>query len=84
MAVKVVVKSDSRYLQERSGAFRPIENLSITANLFLGREPTWGGPLRFLQRAPMEQAARKWLERLGLDSPPGGPTVVTVELPRHA
>jgi len=22
--------------------------------------------------------------RLGLDSPPGGPTVVTVELPRHA
>jgi hypothetical protein len=32
MAVKVVTKSDSRYLQERSGAFRPIENLSITAS----------------------------------------------------
>jgi hypothetical protein len=32
MAVKVVVKQDSRYLQERSGAFRPIENLSITAS----------------------------------------------------
>ncbi len=32
MAVKVVVKSDSRYLQERSGAFRQIENLSITAS----------------------------------------------------
>jgi phage regulator Rha-like protein len=32
MAVKVVVKADSRYLQERSGAFRPIENLSITAS----------------------------------------------------
>jgi len=32
MAVKVVVKPDSRYLQERSGAFRPIENLSITAS----------------------------------------------------
>ena len=31
MAVKVAVKSDSRYLQERSGAFRQIENLSITA-----------------------------------------------------
>jgi hypothetical protein len=32
MAVKVAVKQDSRYLQERSGAFRPIENLSITAS----------------------------------------------------
>jgi hypothetical protein len=32
MAVKVVTKQDSRYLQERSGAFRPIENLSITAS----------------------------------------------------
>ena len=32
MAVKVVVKSDSRYLQERSGEFRQIENLSITAS----------------------------------------------------
>jgi len=32
MAVKVAVKSDSRYLQERSGTFRPIENLSITAS----------------------------------------------------
>jgi hypothetical protein len=32
MAVKVIAKSDSRYLQERSGAFRQIENLSITAS----------------------------------------------------
>jgi hypothetical protein len=32
MAVKVGIKPDSRYLQERSGAFRPIENLSITAS----------------------------------------------------
>ncbi len=32
MAVKGVVKSDSRYLQERSGTFRQIENLSITAS----------------------------------------------------
>src|SRR6185437_15965385 len=31
MAVKVAVKPDRRYLQEKSGAFRPIENLSITA-----------------------------------------------------
>jgi hypothetical protein len=32
MAVKVVIKQDRRYLQDRDGQFRPIENLSITAS----------------------------------------------------
>jgi hypothetical protein len=32
MAVKVVIKPDRRYLLDRNGAFRPIENLSITAS----------------------------------------------------
>jgi hypothetical protein len=32
MAVKVVPKPDRRYLQDRDGQFRPIENLSITAS----------------------------------------------------
>ena len=32
MAVKVVAKTDRRYLQDRDGQFRPIENLSITAS----------------------------------------------------
>jgi len=32
MAVKVVLKPDRRYYQDRDGAFRPIENLSITAS----------------------------------------------------
>ena len=32
MAVKVVAKPDRRYLQDRDGQFRPIENLSITAS----------------------------------------------------
>ena len=32
MAVKVVLKPDRRYYQDRDGVFRPIENLSITAS----------------------------------------------------
>jgi hypothetical protein len=32
MAVKVFLKPDRRYYQDREGAFRPIENLSITAS----------------------------------------------------
>src|SRR3981081_4882062 len=31
MAVKVFIKPDRRYYQERGGFFRPIENLSISA-----------------------------------------------------
>jgi hypothetical protein len=31
MAVRIVSKPDRRYFQDRDGAFRPIENLSITA-----------------------------------------------------
>jgi hypothetical protein len=32
MAVKIVIKPDRRYLLDRDGSFRPIENLSITAS----------------------------------------------------
>jgi hypothetical protein len=32
MAVKVVTRPERRYLQDRDGQFRPIENLSITAS----------------------------------------------------
>ena len=32
MAVKVYIKPDRRYYQDREGVFRPIENLSITAS----------------------------------------------------
>ena len=32
MAVKIFVKPDRRYYQDRDGVFRPIENLSITAS----------------------------------------------------
>jgi hypothetical protein len=32
MAVKVFIKPDRRYYQDRDGIFRPIENLSITAS----------------------------------------------------
>jgi ribose transport system ATP-binding protein len=46
------------------------ENLSAAANLFLGRERTWGGPLRLIHGKPMDVAARQWLSRLGLDCPP--------------
>jgi ribose transport system ATP-binding protein len=46
------------------------ENLSVAANLFLGREILWGGPLGFLQNRRMAEASRGILDRLGLDCAP--------------
>ncbi len=33
------------------------ENLDVAGNLFLGREPTWGGPLKLLDRRMYADAA---------------------------
>src|SRR5262249_2532597 len=41
-------------------------NLDIAANIFLGREQTWGGPLRLLTKR-MYADAEKIMRRLGLE-----------------
>jgi len=43
-----------------------LDNLDVAANIFLGREPLMGGPLRLLDRRKMHAAARAYLDRLGL------------------
>jgi ribose transport system ATP-binding protein len=63
------------------------ENLSVAANLFLGRESLWGGWLGLLSREPMRQAARKLMDQVGLrcspdtfvkDLPPGQRQLVEI------
>jgi ribose transport system ATP-binding protein len=46
------------------------DNLSIAANLFLGRERTRGGWLGWLNRSDEAQQARLLLDRVGLNVPP--------------
>lgn len=46
------------------------ENLSVAANLFLGREETWAWPLSLLRRRRMNEDARRLLGRLGLECDP--------------
>jgi ribose transport system ATP-binding protein len=43
------------------------DNLSVAANIFLGREPRWGW---FIRRAESENASRAVLRQVGLDIPP--------------
>ena len=46
------------------------ENLSVAANIFLGREEVIGGPLGWLMQPRMNADARRLLARVGLDVSP--------------
>jgi ribose transport system ATP-binding protein len=46
------------------------ENLTVVANLFLGREALWAGPLGLLDHARMDASARQLLDRVGLACDP--------------
>jgi ribose transport system ATP-binding protein len=47
------------------------DNLSVAANLFLGREPRRGGPLGLVDNSTLNRAAEQLLVRVGLAVPPG-------------
>jgi ribose transport system ATP-binding protein len=50
-----------------------LDNLDVAANIYLGREPTWGGPLRLIDRGRIVGESRRQLERLGLSIDPRAP-----------
>jgi ribose transport system ATP-binding protein len=43
------------------------DNLTVAANIFIGREPIWGGPLRLLDEGELDRRASPLLEQLGAD-----------------
>ena len=48
-----------------------VEDLSVWQNFFLGREKTWGlGPIRFLDRKGMREAAATQIAGLAVNAPP--------------
>src|SRR5262249_55716680 len=49
------------------------ENLSVAANLFLGRERLRGGLFGWLDNRAMDREAKALLARVGLNVPPGRP-----------
>ena len=44
-----------------------LDNIDVAGNVFLGREPTVGGPLRLLDQAKMLVETQPYLDRLGLN-----------------
>ncbi len=49
------------------------ENLSVGANVFIGREPRFGGPLKLIDTRALNAKVAPLLHRLGLDVSPSAP-----------
>ena len=52
-----------------------LDNLDIAGNVFLGREPLKGGPLKLVDRARMVRETQPHLARLGLNMPADTPLI---------
>src|SRR5258707_11453655 len=50
-----------------------LDNLDVGGNIFLGREPLFGGHLRFVDRKRIADQAKRYLENVGLDVAPRTP-----------
>jgi ribose transport system ATP-binding protein len=50
-----------------------LDNLDVAGNIYLGCEPTWGGPLKLVDRRKMEADCKQYLQRLRLDVSPRTP-----------
>ena len=50
-----------------------VDTLDVAANMYLGREPLWGGPLRMVNRSKMQRDSQPYLRRLGLNVAPDTP-----------
>lgn len=48
-------------------------NLDVAGNVYLGREPVWGGPLRLIDRGELHRQTEPHLRRLGLCISPAMP-----------
>ena len=46
------------------------DNLDAAANVFIGREPLWGGPLKLIDRRKLHRLAQPFLDALGVDFKP--------------
>ena len=70
---EAVISSVSDAITRRLGFIHQelnvIDNLDLADNMFLGREPVWGGPLKLVERKKMHKEAEVYLKRLGLDIP---------------
>jgi len=50
-----------------------VKDMTVGENIFLGREPLFGGPLRFVDRNRIANQSKRYLEKVGLNVSPRTP-----------
>src|ERR1700759_276778 len=68
--VSDAIKSGIAFVHQELNLF---DNLDVAANVFMGREPLYGGPLRLIDRKALHRKVHPLLDKLGVDFRPDTP-----------
>lgn len=69
-SVPDAIKAGIAFVHQELNVF---DNLSVSANVFIGREPLKGGPLKLIDRKKLRGQVQPLLDRLGVDFTPDTP-----------
>ncbi|MGC2778406.1 MAG: sugar ABC transporter ATP-binding protein [Bradyrhizobium sp.] len=64
LSVTDAIKAGIAFVHQELNLF---DNLDVAANVFIGREPVYGGPLKLIDRKRLQAKVQPLLERLGAD-----------------
>ena len=67
LTVADAIKAGIAFVHQELNLF---DNLDVAGNVYIGREPVYGGPLRLIDRKRLHAQMRPLLERLGADFEP--------------
>jgi ribose transport system ATP-binding protein len=70
LSVSDAIKSGIAFVHQELNLF---DNLDVAANVFMGREPLRGGPLRLIDRKELHRKVQPLLDKLGADFAPDTP-----------
>src|SRR5271154_1167328 len=70
LTVAAAIKAGIAFVHQELNLF---DNLDVAGNVYMGREPVYGGPLRLIDRKRLYAQVRPLLERLGADFEPDAP-----------
>jgi ribose transport system ATP-binding protein len=70
LGVTDAIKAGIAFVHQELNLF---DNLDVAANVFIGREPVYGGPLKLVDRRRLHAKVQPLLDRLGVDFAPDTP-----------
>ncbi|HEU0149272.1 MAG TPA: sugar ABC transporter ATP-binding protein [Bradyrhizobium sp.] len=72
LTVTDAIKAGIAFVHQELNLF---DNLDVAANVFIGREPVYGGPLRLVDRKRLHAQVQPLLDRLAVDFAPDTPLI---------